>query len=295
MYLSYYFIVNARISKNDLLELKDCIQTSFQFDRYEFRLTEYPGHARELAQEAVDKVFDVAVAVGGDGTINEVMQSIVHSETALGIIPCGSGNGLARHLGISRVIHEALLWVRQGHTVRADVGRVNGRYFLSNAGVGIDAVVCKNIRNAWFRGFFMYFLYVSRYYLTYTSRKYKIRIDDGEEFTQRGYFLNVANGSEFGYRFQIAPNASILDHQLDVVAVPRLFPFQIPKFLWDGFTKGLRKNGSCKFYSAKRVEIRHPKLKWYQVDGDANDCDGFCFFEIEPESLRLIIPIVPKR
>jgi diacylglycerol kinase (ATP) len=237
----------------------------------------------------------VVVAVGGDGTVNEVMQAVVHSETALAVIPCGSGNGLARHVGMPKEIFESLIWIKQRYSVRVDVGRVNGRYFISNAGVGIDALVCRDIRTSWIRGFLMYLGFVSRHYLTYRAPKFRITLDDGEEFEQRGFFLSVANASEFGYRFQIAPKASMLDGEFDVVIVPRLPIYKAFRFVWDGFRKQLRSNPDCIFHKAKRIEIRSNRLKWYQVDGDANDCDQFCAFEIEPNALRLIVPIVPKR
>ena len=134
--------------------IPDLIHSGIDSERfdYEIRLTEYAGHAAAIAAEARDNHIDVVVAIGGDGTVNEVARSLVHSETALGIIPCGSGNGLARHLLLPLNVKKAIAVINKCEIHKLDYGVINGHEFFCTCGMGFDAFVSQKFAESGKRG-----------------------------------------------------------------------------------------------------------------------------------------------
>lgn len=284
-----YFIVNARIGEKNILRLRNAIQLHLLHIPYEIHVTEYGGHATLLAQEAVAKKIQTVVAVGGDGTVNEVIQALVNTNISLGIVPTGSGNGLARHCSIPIHLEDAVALLYSGHAVPIDLGKANEIYFISNAGVGFDAVVCNTIKLAKSRGLKMYVKQVIANYFSYQADTYTIQID-GQKITQKAFFLNVANGKEFGYGFQIAPNATLQDGLLDLILVKKINPFLGLKFVWDGWRKKLNHNTNCIHHRGTLIRIQGNALHYFQTDGDAHTCDGECLIQVYPKALQIIVP-----
>ena len=145
MHSSIFFIVNARIGNRKIAQLTRALLLHMTVYKHEVHITQYGGHALELAKQAVDSNASLIVAVGGDGTVNEVLQAIVYSKIPLAIVPTGSGNGLARHCNIPLNIEQAVQLISTGHVLPIDIGKANDRFFISNAGVGFDAWVCVGI------------------------------------------------------------------------------------------------------------------------------------------------------
>jgi YegS/Rv2252/BmrU family lipid kinase len=284
-----YFIVNARIGEKKIRALRQILSAYFPEGHYPFHITQYGGHARVLAREAIQAEQKMIVAVGGDGTVNEVLQEIVHTQTTLGIIPCGSGNGLARHGSIPLNMKAAVDCLFQGHDLSIDIGKANDVYFISNAGVGFDAWICHTIRESKLRGLKMYVSKVLQHYLRYTSDEYTIEYDE-QIITQKAFFLNVANGSEFGYGFRIAPSATLQDGMLDLILVKKINVWNGFRFVWDGWNNRLNKNKNCLFVRAKSITVRGKNLHYFQTDGDAQTCDLQCLFTVQASALRLRVP-----
>ncbi len=286
---SFYFIVNARIGTKKIETLKSSINHYLKEFEYEIHITHYGGHAKILTKEGVEKKFETIVAVGGDGTVNEVIQELANTNITLGIIPTGSGNGLARHCEIPLKVEDAIRLVVEGKTTLIDLGKANHVYFISNAGVGFDATVCNTIKQTKSRGLKMYILKVLQHYFSYQSDTYTIQTDK-EKFTQKAFFLNIANGKEFGYGFEIAPKATLQDGYLDMILVKKINFFNGFKFVWDGWRKKLTQNKNCLYIRTQAITIEGPNLKYFQTDGDAHDCNGQCKINVMPNALKLIVP-----
>ena len=183
---------------------------------YEIRLTEHAGHAFEIATEAKDNGVDVVVAVGGDGTVNEVARAIVHSNTALGIIPCGSGNGLARHLMIPMQLKKAIEVINEYQIHDLDYGIINEHPFFCTCGMGFDAFVSMKFAEAGKRGPITYAENILKEGLKYEPETYEIEDENGT-MHYKAFLISCANASQYGNNAYIAPQASMSDGLMDVI------------------------------------------------------------------------------
>lgn len=180
--------------------------------------TRYPGHARELAREAAADSYDVVIAVGGDGTVNEVASGLVGSATALAIIPTGSGNGLARHLGIPVDIDSSIRVIAKNNVISADYGTANDKPFFCTFGVGFDAAVSERCARQKRRGILMYLKNTINEYMSFSPEEYVIEAN-GQVITDRAFLVVVCNASQYGNNAYIAPSATIDDGLLDVTII----------------------------------------------------------------------------
>nr|MBP6314938.1 diacylglycerol kinase family lipid kinase [Chitinophagaceae bacterium] len=286
---SFFFIVNTRIGQQRIQQIETLIQKYLPTSSCIVKKTEYGGHATVLAQEALLNSNNIVVAVGGDGTVNEIVQVLATTSTPLAIIPTGSGNGLARHCGIPLNTEQAVALLHNAQIVPIDLGRANATYFISNAGVGFDALVCHAIQETKSRGLKMYIINVIKKYFRYKKDEYTL-ISDERTFQQKAFFLNIANGKEFGYGFQIAPLASMQDGLLDVVLVKNMNVAAGVRFVIDGWRQRLHINNNCICFSVKKIIIEGKRLQYFQTDGDAHTCNGRCEIEIIKDGVQLLVP-----
>lgn len=284
-----FIIVNARAGEEKIRILRDTLASIRPQGSYSIHLTEYGGHAAVLARQAVQQGSPIVVAMGGDGTVNEVIQEVAHSSSALAIIPAGSGNGLARHCSIPLDTAEAVRLIDQAHAITIDLGKINEVFFISNAGVGFDATVCQTIKQNKSRGLKMYVRHVISHFFSYKAKTYTITAD-GASFTEKAFFLNVANGREFGYGFEIAPTAALQDGLLDLILVRKINFLNGFRFVWDGWRKKLGQNKNCRYIRARNIRINAHNMDCFQADGDAHDCQNTCNIDIHPAALRILVP-----
>ncbi len=264
-------------------------ETSDPGIRFEVLFTEYPGHAKDLARKAVSGGATVVVAVGGDGTVNEVANGLVGTDCILGIVPTGSGNGLARHLGLPLRFRDAIRIVNAGKQARIDTATLNGRLFLSVAGAGFDAVVAKRFAAAGQRGFLTYARTAIQAYLNYRQRKFKL-IADGEEHVRKGIFVSFANSNQFGNNVSVDPLAELDDGYLDVCVV-RKIPFFSLMFLAPAvFLKQIHKTRYVEIIRAKEIFLERKKGKYVHLDGDPWKAGKQIHVKISPLSLSVIVP-----
>lgn len=251
----------------------------------------YLGHGTHLAQEAVQQGVDTVVAVGGDGSINEIAQGLIGSSTALAIIPLGSGNGLARALKIPLKVRKALQLIVQNERRAVDAGYANGHLFLSNAGVGFDALIADRFRHTSKRGLMGYARLIMHSFRHYNSDVYTINID-GHTLEQPAFLLTIANGNQFGYEFKLAPNASVFDGLLDlcIVPPPRGFLSLLPISFYS-LAGHLHKTRYLQHYTGRQISVRCSNLVHLQVDGDAVPAgeNGEIQFKVVPAALQVII------
>ena len=257
---------------------------------YEFKFTEYPGHAVLLSKQAVEKNTDIIVAVGGDGTINEVASQMIGSKAVLGIVPLGSGNGLARHLGIPRLIPSALKLINEFQVTDIDTATVNGTPFISIAGVGFDAKVARLFAGTQRRGFFTYVHLITNHYLPYKPKKYKIQFDDGKIITTRALFISFANSNQFGYNTTIAPNAQLRDGQLDLCIVQKPNIFTLPIVANLLLLRAIDKSQYVETIRTSHFTVLQSRNRMVNIDGEAAKIGKKLEVNVNPLSLQVIIP-----
>jgi diacylglycerol kinase (ATP) len=255
----------------------------------EIVFTERPGHAKELARKAVSEGASVVVAVGGDGTVNEVAAGLLGSEGVMGIVPTGSGNGLARHLRLPLRFRDAVRVIIAGKQARIDTGTLNGRPFVSVAGAGFDAVVAKRFANTGQRGFFTYARTAFKAYFGYRQRKFRFNAD-GVEYVRKGIFVSFANSNQFGNNVSVAPMAELDDGYLDICVV-RKIPFISLMFLAPAvFLKQIHKTKFVEIIRAREIFLERKKGKWVHLDGDPWKAGKQIHVKISPLSLSVIVP-----
>jgi diacylglycerol kinase (ATP) len=250
---------------------------------YDFINTEFKGHAKLLAQEAVQKNYDIVVAIGGDGTLNETASALVNTPTWFGIVPLGSGNGLARDLGIPFIIRSAVKLITLGCIRTIDAGEVNGKYFFTTAGFGFDAVVGKKFEESKMRGPAPYFLAGITEFSNYDQAEYTIRFE-GHEIKTKALLVAVANVRQYGVNAIIAPSARPDDGLLDLCIVHSTTFLPIVIHLPKLFTGNIEKMPNVEFYQSKEFHIQRDR-------GDVYSLDGEIFSELLNE---IRISVIPK-
>lgn len=253
---------------------------------YDLRYTSYAGHAHEMAKEASLLELDAVVAVGGDGTINEVGSALLHSNTALGIIPAGSGNGLARHLGISMKPRKALAIINQFAVKKMDVWTANNRPFFNVSGLGFDAEVARAFAEHGKRGFQSYVQVTFGMYRKFKEQNFRIHAN-GLEMEHEAFMLSLANSSQFGNNAKIAPQASTRDGLLDLCLVPKFPLHEVPVAAVRLFRGTLFKYGKVRFMQVPECTI-HQNSRWMHLDGDPVECGNEIKIKALPQGLLVI-------
>jgi YegS/Rv2252/BmrU family lipid kinase len=285
------FIVNPISGRGKHDQPERLIRRYLDSSRYVYRivLSEYPGHAVILAQEAVQEGTDIIVAVGGDGTVNEVGRNLVGSKSVLGIIPTGSGNGLARHLGIPRDMHKAIEIINRGKRRTIDTGSLNGRIFLNIAGAGFDAHVARKFSMVMHRGFFSYFRIVVASFRKYRGKNFKLVID-GVPLIKKAFLVSFANSSQFGNNVSIDGHASIDDGLLDVCIVKKIPFWKMMVLAPLLFLRRFDRTPYVEIIRAKEISVKRKKRRYVHLDGDPVR-EKKCFtVSVHPLSLHVIVP-----
>lgn len=252
-------------------------------------LTERAGHATELAAQAVRDGYEAVIACGGDGTVNETARSLCGTQTALGIIPAGSGNGLARHIGMPMNAAQAVQVLAQGHTDVCDYGTVNDREFFCTFGVGFDAAVSDRFAAAHSRGLLTYLRATLQELLRYRPKPYRVTVD-GHSFDIEAFILTGANASQYGNNAYISPLSSIKDGQLELVIVHKLPILALPFFGLDMMTGTLSSNRHITVIPCREATIERPDDGAAHIDGEPCRLGRRLEVRIHPSSLRILTP-----
>ncbi len=276
------FIINPISGKGK----KQRIISSLKNSGYDVVCTEYPGHAEKIARETSEQVV---VAVGGDGTVNEVARGLIGTGKTLGIIPCGSGDGLARHLGISHIFGIALKTIEEGYTCPLDAGQINDRYFFSVSGVGFDAVVSERFAKCGQRGLHSYIREGLKTWEIYRPEKYSICID-GKSYEHDAMFITVGNSSQWGNGAKITPLADSSDGVLDITVVEEFKNIEIPFMAGLLMTGAAHKSMHVHTYRGRDITITREKEGPAHADGDWFEAGTTLKISIIPHALKVIIP-----
>ncbi len=251
--------------------------------------TEKAGHASELAKQLADEGVPYIIAVGGDGTMNEVAMSLRGRSAAMGIVPCGSGNGLARHLRIPLNLTDALELLNKAKVISIDYGMVNEKPFFCTFGTGFDAHISHVFAQSGKRGFMTYLSLIAKEFLTYRSKKYKLKVD-GHKFKTRAMMVTIANSAQYGNSGYISPYADVTDGELDVCV---LRPF--PKLMAGPLAvKLLRKNiHKSRYYHTLKGEeiiIKRKHKGDVHLDGEPLTMGKKLKITIVPCGLNVLVP-----
>ena len=254
---------------------------------YSIVKTEYAGHATQIAANAVQEKVDVVVAIGGDGTINEIARSLVHTNTALGIIPCGSGNGLARHLRIPMEPKAAIDVLNRGHELCIDYGKINNIPFFCTCGVGFDAFISLKFADSGKRGLLTYLENTLHESLTYQPETYEIENEEGT-MKYKAWLIACGNASQYGNDAYIAPQASLTYGLMDVTIMEPFTVLDVPSLSFQLFNKTIDQNSRVKTMRAKKIKIHRVNDGVMHFDGDPLMAGKELEVEIVPAGLRVI-------
>ena len=290
------FIINPISGTQSKHEIPDLIDRMMDKERFECKvcITEYAGHAAELAKACAAQGDDIVVAVGGDGTVNEVARSLVHTKTALGIIPCGSGNGLARHLCIPMDIRKALDIINQAQIVDFDYGVINDLPFFCTCGMGFDAFISLKFAEAGKRGPITYVENVLKEGLKYKPETYEI-IDDNGTTKYKAFLIACANASQYGNNAYIAPGATMKDGKMDVIIMEPFDALEAPQIAADLFMKTLGNNSKIKTFRTRKLTIHRQSPGAIHYDGDPIMTNSDIEVHIEHLGIRIVAnPDIPE-
>ena len=266
------------------------VQELTDFEQYDIDIayTEYAGHASELAANAVNRGVNIVVAVGGDGTVNEVGRMVVHSDSALAIIPCGSGNGLARHLGIPLQPPKAIEIINKGEIHQLDYGIINNKPFFCTCGVGFDAFISEKFASSNKRGLLTYVENTLRSGLLYRPETYTIE-GENEVESCKAFLIACANASQYGNDAYIAPQASMKDGLFDVVIMKPFSPIEAPQVALQMFNKKLPDNSHVKMFRTSKLRIHCEGENIAHFDGDPFKTGSNIDISIVKDSFKVIV------
>ena len=280
--------VSGKGSKDKIPRLIDTV-VDHDLNDVSIVMSEYAGHAREIAAQAASDGIDIVVAIGGDGTVNEVGSAVCGTETAMAIVPCGSGNGLARHLRISMNASRAFQVLNNGVVGKFDYCTVNGRPFFCTCGMGFDAAVSDKFANDGTRGFITYIKTALAEYLKYKPQEYLIDID-GNKLSEKAFVIACCNAAQYGNNAFIAPRATMQDGLIDVTV---MHPFSIVSSPIIGarlFLKQLNHDNHVSIYRGKRVVIERQHDDIIHIDGDPITLPAHVVIENISRGINILVP-----
>jgi YegS/Rv2252/BmrU family lipid kinase len=255
--------------------------------RVTFHRTRFAGDATAVARRFAAEGYDVVVAIGGDGTVNEVAQALVGAGAALGIVPAGSGNGLARHLRIPMSVGKALELIATAKTCRMDHGLINGVPFFCTAGVGFDALIGHMFAQAGARGFAAYVRQTLKAFVSYKPELYRLAID-GEEICREAFLVTFANASQWGNNACIAPAASASDGLMDVVVVGKFPLYRAPEIAVRLFTRKIDRLRFVEIFRCRAATVERARSGYIHCDGEPSQADRHLEVKVVQGALSVV-------
>ena len=256
---------------------------------YTIECTTSAGQATEISKTR-RKDYDAIIAAGGDGSINEIVQGLVNTDTALGIIPIGSGNGFARHLKIPLKLEKAIGVINDFNLERIDTAKIDDHYFANVAGIGFDALVAHEFALFGKRGFSSYVRVTAKELLKFRPLRVQLTTD-GIRHEVNAFLLSVANGSQFGNNAWIAPAASARDGKLNITILKQFPLISSPALVYRLFMKSFDKSKYTENYTAQHIVLEKEGEIIAHMDGDPYKFKDRININVLPESLNVIVPI----
>lgn len=285
------FIINPISGTSKKQQHEAAIRSAFADSAYhvEIKFSEYPSHAHILAKAAAAEGYYAVVAVGGDGTINEVASALCDSDTILGILPSGSGNGLARHLEIPIDLEKSLAVVKSGHFMTLDYCTANGRPFFCTCGVGFDAQVSMKFAQSNKRGALTYVKSAIAEYLKYRSQIYKITTPQGV-ITEKAFIIACGNASQYGNNAYITPNANIQDGLIDVTMILPITPLDTALLGILLFARHIDQDTNIISFRTPELTIERKTSGIMHLDGELLDMPARISIKCHHNGIRIFTP-----
>jgi YegS/Rv2252/BmrU family lipid kinase len=280
----FIFIINPSSGNQKLRDWENIISKYLFGVAYEILYTEYSGHGNSLLSNYQGDENTCIVAVGGDGTVNELLNSIYQSKTCLGIIPTGSGNGLARHLKIPLKIEKAIQKLTQEKPRSIDLFKLNNHYCINTCGIGFTALVTKHFGIKGERGFRTYFKLALKLYKT--SKTFEFKLND--QLFQDVWMVEFANSSQLGNNVYVSPAASVTDGIADILIVRKPKPWQVPSFIAMALSGNILKSRLSKLIKAQEVKVTLSESHDYHIDGEYMGTLQEATLQILPSALEII-------
>jgi len=284
------FIANPISGTHDKQPIIDSLPRFLSEERFAWDVawTDHRGHAAELAEEAAREGIDVCAAIGGDGTVNEVARSLCHTNTALAIIPMGSGNGLARHIQIPMNPDGALKVLARCDIKALDYGLINDIPFFCTCGMGFDAFISEKFAGSGKRGLLTYIENTLKGGLSYQPETYEIELD-GQTEHHEAFLIACGNASQYGNNFYIAPQASMSDGLLDVTIMEPFNVLEAPQIVMQMLNKTLDTNSRIKTFQCRSLHVHRAQPGVIHYDGDPAEAGTDIDIRLVPQGLRVVV------
>jgi len=287
--LKTLFIINpiagtGKQNNIDILIDKYIEKTKFKYD---IKFTQHSGHATKLTQEAINNNYELIVAVGGDGTVSECSKALIGSEISIAVIPCGSGNGFAYHIGIERDVTNALIQLNNNIIKYIDTCEVNDIPFVNISGIGFDAHIAKIFASTQERGFLSY-IKICIKELSYSAKEYSIEYDNISRKI-KAFAIVFANTSQYGNDARISPHAKIDDGLIDFVIVKEFSNWKIPFFIYTVLKGKTHLNKNVEIIRSREMKI-YSKDPFAHLDGEIKYFTDPIKVNISTEKLKILIP-----
>lgn len=283
------FIINPKSGVLDKNRIVDTINEYLDSSKYnaEFQWTKYSGHSYKIAKEAVQRNIPIVVSVGGDGSVHNTASGLVGTETILGILPIGSGNGFARHLQIPMHIPSAVITLNQLKIRDVDVGKINNKYFFNVAGFGFDGKISKLFAKSGKRGLLKYAQLVFKEFLRSKQQCFSVQLESGEIIKDQALMINMANASEFGNGFSISPLSNIQDGRLELVITKKPSIFSFPGILKKALKNQVHQSQYINTYRFKTIHVIEAD-KEFHADGEPVAVKFPATISVLPKALKVI-------
>ncbi len=284
------YIVNPNAGVANLKEIVSLIKLHSPASmEYEIIYWEYPEQGNEITTRIKSENFTIAVAVGGDGTVNEISKALIGTNIPLAIIPIGSGNGLARHLKIPLNIKDAIRLIAGGSEISIDSCFINDRAFFCTSGIGFDAHIGKLFAEATHRGFSTYVKITLSQLFSYQPSTYSLTINK-EKIMRKAFLITFANASQYGNDAFIAPHASVGDGLIDICILKPFKFWDLPFIIWRMFHRKIDKSHFMETFRASEVDVEREAKGPTHFDGEPGEMGSKLRIRILPASLRVIAP-----
>jgi YegS/Rv2252/BmrU family lipid kinase len=291
--MKYLFILNPISGPaNRVHDIVDQIDSQFKSSdhQYEFAFTTGPADATKIASQATSEDFDFIVAAGGDGTVNEVASALIHAEQSLGIIPLGSGNGIARSMHIPLKLKRSIDFLLNPVVQTIDVGKVNQTYFIGVCGIGYDARIGQKFQEFGARGPVPYFIIGMREFLNYEPEPIRLRFNQ-ETLTVEPFVVAIANTHQYGNGAIIAPQANPQDGMLDLCIIDSVSLRKAIQLSYRLFNGTIDRSDRYHHYQTNALQIEFSSVESVlHTDGEPHKCTNTIDIRLIPKALNVCAP-----
>jgi diacylglycerol kinase (ATP) len=285
------FILNPKSGRTSQLNVPDLLSRYLDASRFTYQLvyTEYAGHATELARQGAQQGYQVVGAIGGDGTVNEVARGLLDTDAILAILPKGSGNGLARHLGIPMNIRHAIRIINEYYYSAIDTCSINEHPFFCTAGIGFDAYISSIFANNTKRGLQTYVRLVLQEFSKFKPQEALLQLNQ-QQLKTTVFVVAFANATQYGNNAHIAPQADIRDGLLDVCLIRDLDFRKAINLSLGMLTKRIAAGSSAEYFTTTAIDVTSEQNFKFHADGEYVGEASHFNVSINPLSLKVIHP-----